>query len=379
MLSQESLSSLIGDIYDCALDPTHWAKTLAQINSHMHGAYTAISLTETPNFIGRLMTHTPWDQKAVQSFIRDWGVDRVPGLAAVAYGSVDTPRSTVEDVGEEEFQTSDFYQQWVKPQGLRDACILKYAHTADRIGIVATVTHANRDIVTADERKLMELLSPHLRRAAMIGDLLDHKLVEAQLYQSALDGLKAPILLVNENCRVVYANERAHKLLSSEVSIREKAGELHATNSLMTHSLHDAVKRSLSSGLQLGGRGIAIPVSEPGSPPVVAYVLPLNGGGSEAIRSAFRPATAAIFLSTALTTPPDLKDSLATLYDLTPSEARVAVQIFEGLNPTEAAEQQGVSENTIKTHLSRTFSKMGVTRQAELVKLVTAVTSPIAH
>jgi DNA-binding CsgD family transcriptional regulator len=377
MLSQERLSSLIGNIYDCALDPTHWADTLLQINAHMNGAYTAISLTEESNYIGRLMMHTPWNSRALEELNRDWGVERVPGLNKVAFGSVDSPRSTVHDLGEEDFQTSDFYQQWVKPQGLRDACILKYAHTADRIGIMVTATSAKRDTVTADERKFMELLSPHLRRAAMIGDLLDHKLIEAQLYRSALDCLKTPVLLVNEHCRVYYANERAQQLLSTEVSVRVKMGELLANNPLMTRSLHDAVKRSLGSDLNLGGRGIAIPVSEPGRAPVVAYVLPLTGDERGALRSAFRPATAAIFLSTALSTPPELRDSLATLYDLTPSEARVAVQIFEGLSLAEAAAQQGVSDNTIKTHLSRAFNKMGVGRQAELVKLVAAVSSPM--
>lgn len=379
MLDQEKLLNLIGDIYDCALNPEHWLPTLNQINTVLNGAYTVISLTEAPTYIGRLLTHTPWDQKPLTGFSENWGIDRVPGLAAVAYGSIDAPRSTVHDVGEEEFQTSDFYQEWVKPQGLRDACMLKYVHTAERIGMLVTTTYATRDPVSQNERNFMATLSPHLRRAAMIGDLIDHKHVETQLYRSALNSLKTPILLVSSSCQVIYANENAQKLLSTGVSIRMKDGVLQTENPLMSHGLQDAVRRCAGSGLDLGGRGMAIPVSAGnGGSPTVAYVLPLGNEGHATARSVYRPAIAAIFLSTELTTPPELKDSLATLYDLTPSEARVAVQIFEGLNITEAAEQQGVSENTVKTHLQRTYSKMGVSKQSELVKLVSAVTSPLS-
>jgi DNA-binding CsgD family transcriptional regulator len=377
MQNIENFSSLIGNIYDCALNPAHWVETLTEINAQMDGAYTMITLAELPYIDSRLVTHSPWDPQALKTLNGEWGIDRVPGLSVVAFGDVDTPHSTLNEVSEEVFYASEFYQTWVKPQGLRDGCIMKFSHTADRIGTIATATSVNRDIVTSAERSFMASLSPHLKRAAMIGDLLDHKRIETNVYRDALDSLKTPVLLVDNDCLVVYANESAQKLLSTNSVIRVASGILYPENPMMVSSLHDSVARCVGTNLDLGSRGIAIPVSLQGSSPAVAYVLPLSNSSGQELRSMFRPAAAAVFISTGLANPPGLKDMLCTLYDLTPSEARVAIQVFDGLTPAQAALQQGLSENTMKTHLARVFHKMGVSRQAELVKLVATLSSPI--
>ena len=55
---------------------------------------------------------------------------------------------------------------------------------------------------------------------------------------------------------------------------------------------------------------------------------------------------------------------------LTRAEARVAWRIAHGATPREIARELGVSLETVRTHLKRTYSKAGVRRQAELVQAV---------
>ena len=43
----------------------------------------------------------------------------------------------------------------------------------------------------------------------------------------------------------------------------------------------------------------------------------------------------------------------------------------------ETAEALGVAETTVKTHLYRLFDKTGVSRQADLVKLVAGFSNPL--
>jgi DNA-binding CsgD family transcriptional regulator len=45
----------------------------------------------------------------------------------------------------------------------------------------------------------------------------------------------------------------------------------------------------------------------------------------------------------------------------------------------EAAEELGIAETTVKTHLHRVFAKTGTTRQADLVRLVAGFASPLAR
>jgi len=47
---------------------------------------------------------------------------------------------------------------------------------------------------------------PHVRRAALIGNVLDTKTAETTAVMEALNGLAAAVFLVDSNCRVVFAN-----------------------------------------------------------------------------------------------------------------------------------------------------------------------------
>ena len=59
------------------------------------------------------------------------------------------------------------------------------------------------------------------------------------------------------------------------------------------------------------------------------------------------------------------------LLGLTLSEARVAALVGSGIAPQEAAGRLGITEGTARTALKRVFEKTGVSRQGELVALLT--------
>lgn len=377
-LLPEVLSSIIGDIYDCALQPEGWIGALVRINRAMDAAYTSISLANSEFAMPRMAGHSPWDPVKLKVLAEEYGVEGVPGLLEVAYGDVDTPRSTLHQMPQAAFYATPFYRNWAAPQGLRDACVMKFVHTADRVGMVASVTSAQRDMVTANERQFMALLSPHLRRAAMIGDLLNHQRVETSVFRHALDQLSAPVILVDAQCKILYANASAHSMLESGQLVRANGGVFSPTNPLMRAALADAVLRAAGQAGDLGSRGMGIPVAgmayQAAGAAAVAYLLPLK---HSAIRSAFSPAVAAIFIATALSHHAPPAGVLACVFDLTPSEARVMQMVGVGCSTAATAAELGVSETTVKTHLAKVYSKTGVTRQAQLVQLVSSLSSPV--
>ena len=61
---------------------------------------------------------------------------------------------------------------------------------------------------------------------------------------------------------------------------------------------------------------------------------------------------------------------LVERHDLTRAEAAVAIEIAKGDGRGAAAARLGLSENTVRTHLSSIFLKLGVNRQAQLARLV---------
>ena len=61
---------------------------------------------------------------------------------------------------------------------------------------------------------------------------------------------------------------------------------------------------------------------------------------------------------------------LMELFNFTPAEANLALQLARGLTLIEACEKLNISRNTGKSHLSSVFSKTGVARQTQLLQLI---------
>lgn len=64
---------------------------------------------------------------------------------------------------------------------------------------------------------------------------------------------------------------------------------------------------------------------------------------------------------------------LEAIFDLTPSESRVASRLVEGISCIEIARQLSLSQETVCTHAKAIFRKAGVGRQIDLVRLVSGL------
>jgi DNA-binding CsgD family transcriptional regulator/PAS domain-containing protein len=372
-LTPDLLSSIIGDIYDCAINPSGWSAALSRITLALDAAYTTISMANPVDNHGRMAAQSPWDPEQLRILNEDYGIEGVPGLKRVLYNDVDEAWSTLANIPEDEFQQTPFYQNWAKPQGLRDACLVKFVHTADRIGIMGCITRAGRDIIGPQEQAFIANLSPHLRRAALIGDLLDQARVEAQFYQSTLNGLAIAVVLTDNEGRIRFANTAAEAMFAKAGPLTRLNGVVKTQNPVAQLPLLAALDLAATSDQSLGTGGIGIPISAQNQPAAVAYVLPLAAGTA---RASFKPATVAIFVSTTTSASPPPQAVLMALYDLTPAEARVAVAAMGGNSKQDIQVQHQISENTLKTHLARVYKKTGSNTIADLVKLAATISSP---
>ena len=68
-------------------------------------------------------------------------------------------------------------------------------------------------------------------------------------------------------------------------------------------------------------------------------------------------------------------NALKELYHLTSAELWLCNCLGRGLSIKEAANERGIGVETVRTHLKRIFSKMGINRQTELVRIVTQISA----
>lgn len=328
-LNAEQLSSIIGDIYDCVLDPDGWVSVLNRITQTTNSAYTTIALASTQDSHGRFAAHSTWDAEQMRVLQVEYGFHDIPGLMPAVVGDLDTPLTTLSCLSEAELRATRFYRDWAGPQGLREGCIVKFVDTSDRFGLLGTTIYADRDVISGEEQRFLALLAPHLRRAALIGDLLDQARVMAHFYRETLGALSTAIVFTDAEGGLLYANASAERMLSAEAPILSRNSVLQPQNPGMAGALLTAIAAASNADVTLGARGIGLPISATPIPEAV----------------------------------------LITLFDLTPAEARVLLTIGSGAGAAATSRALGIGENTLKTHLNRIYAKTGTSRQPDLVKL----------
>jgi len=142
--------------------------------------------------------------------------------------------------------------------------------------------------------------------------------------------------------------------------------------------LRETLAAAVAGGdVEIGSKGIAVPLNSHEGEPYVAHVLPLPGGERHRAGGAYAAAAALLVRKAALEYPSPA-EVIGETYNLTPAELRVLRGIVDIGGVPEVAAAFGVAETTVKTHLGRLFAKTGAVRQADLVKLVAGFSNLLA-
>ena len=88
-------------------------------------------------------------------------------------------------------------------------------------------------------------------------------------------------------------------------------------------------------------------------------------------------AIAAIFIAPADGPPVLPLQAWASAFGLTAAEVRVLEHLLAGRNIVEVAKELRVAVSTARTHLARLMQKTGSSRQTDLVRTATQLTSPL--
>jgi DNA-binding CsgD family transcriptional regulator len=368
---------LVGSIYDCAANPELWISTLEQIRDHANGAYALVGYIDiSPTFRGlppiTFRRNSAWSEEWLQ--ILEAQIAKTRSIENFAHGAVDTAWTTM---GEEEFEKSEFYQNWVAPQKLRDTLNVCYLDRHKTNGVLAVPSYATRELYGTQDSDFIERVSPHVRRSIMIGSLIDQTKMELALYRQVLDQLSVAVFVVGLGRRIVFTNASGDAMLSDGNHVRSVAGAITAQRIIGAPSaLDDAIDRAAAGDTAIGISGIGVPLVGANGERSAAYVLPIAG---KDIRGDLGKGHCAVFISQRGEQQPMAIEILRTVFDLSPTEARVATLIAKGEGPVMIAESLGITVNTVRSHLARAFSKTGAGDQTALGALVNKLMPPIAE
>lgn len=278
---------------------------------------------------------------------------------------------TLDDIlSDTELMASDYYLHYLQPIGLFR---ILGVDTGEPDGLLARLRFSRRKdeppFSSGDREKLAQI-TPHLRQAIEIYARLNHMTSERELYAGAVDQLSVATIILDEKGRLLNTNAMASALLKEADGLSLRGQHLHIEGRNIDKVLQAALANVISA-------------QQAGETSVVKALRVPRPGGRSALGLVIRPVPvsewaegqagpcAAVFISD-----PDQRDSasqqtLGALFGLTPAEANVGILLARGLSLAEVSEAQNISPHTARAQLKAIFAKTGVSRQAELVRMIT--------
>ena len=346
--------------YEAALHPEGWQTALTAIATDFNARDVAIGAFNSSTSAGEMIT-LPIDPLFEERYATHWSTRnflwehtaRLPVGQTFSFGSV-MPRA--------QFARTSFYNEWWHPQGLDHALGINLI--ADhQLSVVLTLYRPStrQDFCDQDHRKLASFL-PHLVRAMEIKRCLTNACSAEADFRDTLAAIAKPGIVVDAVGRLLFCNRAAEQLLASKALSLSNSGSLvtiRSAESLTLSRLLDRAASACQSGCMF--------ISRKAQRAMVARVCPLFGDGS-----ALKARRVLILfddpdVASATGTPSTL---LRSEYGLTATESEIAVRMASGETVRQFADRSGITYATARTHLARTFHKLGVHSQAELCRLM---------
>jgi DNA-binding CsgD family transcriptional regulator len=358
----EDLSAVIDASYAAAMEPRRWPAVAAQVASFFDSESTSIQIRrgkfETIALRASTLNHDAASQQAyIENFhkLDLWA----NGWRAIGKDGIYTGGQLVDPVT---LRNSEYYRDFCRARGIFHfigAGVTLDAQTRLLIGIHRP---EQREDFTPRHRRRLELLLPHLSRAAQMQMLLAATDVQRRLLHEVFERLSVAVIVVDVTCRVVFTSLRAEQLLHEGDGLAVQQGRLSAREPVDHTILQRAVTRA--SALSVG-RIATVPepflLRRRRKLPLPVLVAPLAGA------TWLESSSAIVFVNDQDTRPVGVA-ACASRYGLTSAESRLLEALLAGERIAQYAERLGISINTANTQLKQIFSKTDTNRQAELMR-----------
>ena len=378
-VEDRSAADLVDLIYQAAVEPERWLDFVQALSDSCGGAAAGVSLyvpeAATTRFgaqVGLLAEYTPVLLKLMERGL-PWEPLATPHM---------TERFVLssEQISNVELRDTDFYREWLQPQGLAGESQLfhVFAWSGETVlGAVGIYPRVGLRPLDGRDHDRCNALVPHLRRAYRVHRELHGEHEKRRALAEVIDRFPLGVLLLDGRGRHVVVNESAERILAMNDGMAIARGQVVADLPWENKELQEALlftAEAADSGIP--GRTRLVSITRPsGQAPFSLMLVPLMDVVDAPIE---RDAVSAIFVSDSAAG--EIQDEvLQELYGFTPAEAALVVQLVRGGSLAAAARARGIQLSTARGHLKKVSQKTGTHSQRDLMRLVLAGIAPIRN
>lgn len=346
---------LVSDLYEAAAFGELWPLALNSVARHV-GALGSMSFVLSPG--GRQWTASPSMDAIVAEYERlgffDDPTRTAPLMAEMHPGF----RCELDYRSIEEIEALHCYREFFTPRkvvGGVGTILQGIEHDA----LFFTVEGLGGHHQAKSAVPMLDALRPHLGRALTLAAK-----VKTLRASAVIDGLAA----INVAAAAIRADGRIRAMNAPfEQRLGLLAVDPHGKLRFLSPRLNADFLAALAQrgDCAAAARSIAVSTKD-AEHPFVLHLLPMPGRSRDLFEADGILLIAADGANRSLPN----ADLLRMLFDLTPAEARLARALLGGHSIAEAAARQGVREGTARVQLRGVFAKTGVSRQSELIRLL---------
>jgi DNA-binding CsgD family transcriptional regulator len=234
------------------------------------------------------------------------------------------------------------------------------------------VRPAHRESFDTREIETAERLHPHLVRASRLASKLCNMERLHTGFEDFFEQSASAVFVVDTKGRLRHSNRAGSELISAQRELLISGGVLCAADRNASRCLHALIgtagdpdrERRSGGSMSLTGPDRALPLA--------ITVIPARSERVALFQSDPCVLVCAVDPETRHRVQ---EDGLRNLLGLSRAEAKVAKQLLDGKNSREAAQDLGLSYNTVRSHLARILAKTGLHHQSELIRLMVRATA----
>lgn len=348
---------VIGDIYEAAMLPEFWPTALERLSNDLGFAgFTLITIDGVPrwtasqNFLSsvELYLNGGWHEK-------NEPMERLMRLKPPGFVR------EIDIFSQEELPNIEIVRDLKRPAGLGWSAAMMTPMPTGETLLLSVEQFWDRGPLSDATMAKLEELRPHLSRAALLAAKLQHQRAEAAVESLEMTGV--PAAVVNHRGKVLASNAR---LQTFAPTITVSAFDRMNVAPPAALALFKAALEVLTAdAIQAAPLSIAVPATD-ATPPLVLHVIPTKGQA----RDLFGAQTALVVVTavSARTAPPAA--ILRALFDLTPSESRIAEALLAGTEKNELLKRLGITEETERSYVKSILRKTGFKGRTDLVRFL---------
>ncbi len=358
-------------IYDAALDPALWQNVVQDIADKTGGDQGALILQNQftgqgdailanvdpaaiEEYFGHFATRNPMQQHNVKIMESE----RELSLSVM---------TDLDIIERNDLFRTEYYNDFMRRFGMHSTLMMGLAFDETHGTSIAITRPEGRPDFGEEELQFARGLQRHLMRALKIGQQLDTAQLLGGALADVLEKSGRGIFLVDEEGRIRHANRAGREIVAKNDGLTDKNSVLAATGRIQKRKFDAMLRAAAAPDREKRASGSLLLPRLSRRHPLSMIAMPLNAETGAPFHS--RP-LALVCISDPEQGAQISQTRICDLFDFTPAEAKVAMELLAAEEPKAIAESLSISINTVRVHMASIFRKTHTNRQAELVRLL---------